>query len=41
MRFYFCESYINTDTDEKKVERDMFTAVPYFWGSNDHYGYED
>jgi len=22
MGFYFCESYINTDVDEKEVERD-------------------
>ena len=40
MKFYFCERYINTDADDKKVERDMYTAILYFRGSNDHYGYE-
>jgi len=35
-----CERYINTDTDGKKVERDMYAAIPYFWDSNDHDGYE-
>jgi len=41
MKFYFCERYINTDADDKKVERDMYTAILYFRGSNDHYGYEN
>jgi len=40
MGFYFCGQYINTDADEKKVERDMFKAVPHFLGSNDRYKYE-
>ena len=40
MTFYFCGRYIDIDTDEKEMERDMFTAVPHFWGSSDHYGYE-
>jgi len=40
MSFYFCGRYINTDADEKKVERDTYAAIPYFWSSGDHYGYE-
>ena len=36
MRFYFCGSYINTDADDKEVERDMHGAIMYFRGSNDH-----
>ena len=31
---------IYTDGDDKKVERDMYAAVPYFPGSCDNYGYE-
>ena len=41
MGFYFCARYINTDADEKKVERDMYAALSYFRGSNDHVGYEE
>ena len=40
MKFYFCESNINTDDDNKKVKRDMYVAIPYFQGSNDYDGYE-
>jgi len=40
MRFYFCGSYINAVADEE-MERDMYTAIPYFWGSHDRYGYEE
>jgi len=40
MGFYFRGRYINIDADNKKVERDMYAAIPYFWGSNDHIGYE-
>jgi len=38
MGIYFCDIYINTDTDEKEVERDMYAAILYFQGSNDHIG---
>ena len=40
MKFYFCGKYVYTDGDEKEVERDMYVALPYFWGSNDHDEYE-
>ena len=40
MEFYFCGKYIYTDSDEKEVERDMYAALLYFRGSNDHDGYE-
>ena len=40
MGFYFCGKYIYTDGDKKEVERDMYAALPYFQGSNDHDGYE-
>ena len=40
MDFYFCDCYINTDVDDKKVERDMYAAIMYFRSSDDHYGYE-
>ena len=40
MRFYFCERYINTDVDDKVVEHDMYAAISYFRGSNNHIGYE-
>ena len=40
MSFYFCGRYIHIDDDEKKVERDMSAAIPCFWGSHDHDGYE-
>ena len=40
MKFYFCGRYINTDATDKKVERDMYVAIPHFWGFNYHDGYE-
>jgi len=40
MKFYLCEKYINNEADEKKVERDMYAAPPYFLGFNDQDGYE-
>jgi len=40
MGFYFCDRYINTNADDKEVERDMYAAILYFWDSNDHIGYE-
>ena len=40
MGFYFYGKYIYTYDDEKEVERDMYAALPYFRGSNDHDGYE-
>ena len=40
MSFYFCDKYINTDCDDKYIERAMFEVVPLFWGFNDRYGYE-
>jgi len=40
MSFYFCGRYIYTDGDDKEVERDMYAAIPYIRGSNDHDGYE-
>ena len=40
MGFYFCGKYIYAD-DEKEVERDMYATLLYFWGSNDHDGYEE
>jgi len=40
MEFYFCGKYINTEGDEKQVERDMYAVLSYFRGSNDHDGYE-
>ena len=30
MGFYFCGRYINTDADDKNVERDMYAVIPYF-----------
>jgi len=41
MEFYFCGRYINTDADDKKVERDMYATIPFFRGSSDHYEYEN
>ena len=41
MCFYFSGRYINIDANEKEVERDVFTVVPHFLGSNDHYGYKE
>ena len=41
MNFYFCGKYICTDDDEKKVERDMYAALLYFRGSNNHIRYEE
>jgi len=41
MKFYFCERYINTDADDKKVEQDMNAAIPYFRGFSDHYEHEN
>ena len=40
MGFYFCGKCILTDSDEKKVEQDMYAALPCFQGSDDLYGYE-
>jgi len=40
MGFYFCGRYINTDADDKNVERDMYAVIPYFRGSENHIGYE-
>ena len=40
MGFYFCERYINTDCDDKYVERAMFDAIPFFQVFDDRYGYE-
>jgi len=40
MGFYFYGQYIYTDGDEKKVERDMYAAIPCFRGSHDRDGYE-
>ena len=40
MDFYFCGRYIYTNGDNKEVERDMYAAISYFRGSNDHNGYE-
>ena len=40
MGFYFCSRCIYTDGDDKKVERDMYAVIPYFWGSNNHDEYE-
>jgi len=40
MCFYFCGRYINTDVNDNDVERDMYAVIPYFWGSNNHIGYE-
>ena len=41
MEFYFCGRYINTDTNEKEVEWDIYAALSYFQNSNDHIGYEE
>ena len=41
MKFYFCGRYINTDVEDKKVERDMYATILYFQGSNDPCGYEE
>jgi len=40
MKFYFCEQYINTEADDKEVERDMYAALLCFQGSDDQCGYE-
>ena len=40
MGFYFCRSYINIDTYDKEVKWNIYAAIPYFQGSNDHTGYE-
>jgi len=41
MKFYFCGRYINTDADDKKVERGLYAAITFFRGSSDHYEYEN
>jgi len=38
--FYFCGRYIYTGGDDKEVKRDMYAALSYFRGSNDHDVYE-
>ena len=40
MKFYFCGKYINTKTNDKEVERNMYAALSCFQGSDDQYGYE-
>ena len=40
MSFYFYGKYINTDCENKYVERALFEAIPFFWGFNNRYGYE-
>ena len=35
MKFYFCEKYINTEADDKEVERDIHTALHFLGGSDD------
>ena len=30
MKFYFCEKYINTEADEKEVEKDMYQLSRIF-----------
>ena len=40
MGFYFCGKYMDTDCDDKYVERAMFEAVLLFRGFDDHYRYE-
>ena len=40
MKIYFCEKYINTEADDKKVERDMYATLTCFQGFDDQYGYE-
>ena len=40
MGFHICGKYIYIDDDENEVERDMYAALSYFRGSNDHDGYE-
>ena len=39
MDFYFCGKYINTDYDDKYVERAMFGVVPLFRGFDGRYGF--
>jgi len=41
MKFYFCERYIITDANDRKLEWDMYVDIPYYRDSNDHYGYEN
>ena len=40
MSFYFCGRYINTDCDDKYLERAMFEAIPLFRDFDHRYGYE-
>ena len=40
MGFFFCGKYINTDCEDKYVERAMIGSISFFRGFNDHYGYE-
>ena len=40
MGFCLCDKYINTDYDDKYVERAMFEIIPLFKDFNDRYGYE-
>ena len=41
MGFYFCGRYICTESDEKKIERNMYAVISYFQDSNDQHGYEE
>jgi len=41
MKFYFCGKYINTEADDKEVERGTFAALSCFWGSDDQHEYEN
>jgi len=40
MKFYFYGKYIDTDGDEKEVERDMYADLPYFQSFNGQDGYK-
>lgn len=41
MGFIFCNKYINTDTDSKQVECEIYNAILYFYGYYDLNGYEN
>lgn len=39
--FIFCGKYINTDSDFKEIECDIYDPVSYFYGYNGPNGYKN
>ena len=40
MGFYSCDRYVYIDGDDSEVERNIYTAILFFWGYYDRHGYE-